>query len=236
MSGIVRTSLMDQVLGQLRQEILDGTLSPQEHHSASALAVRLGVSRTPVREAILALEQDGLVRIIPNRGIKILTAGLDEIVDSIEIRLLLEVPTVARAVMAADEETRDGVAQAFRRMELAAQDEQTEGLLIADRDFHLALLGGHANQRLLRVLAEIRDHVIAGGAATVPHSRTHRELLEDHRPILQAALAGDAQAAAAAMGEHILNTATLLIHRLATAQDEDPRPWVERLEAAVPRV
>lgn len=229
---IVRTSLLEQVTAQLRREILDGSLSPDEHHSASALARRMGVSRTPVREAILALERDGLVRIIPNRGIRILTAGLEDIVDSFELRLLLEIPTVVRSVERIDRIAMRSIREAFERMENAAGRSATEELLVADRDFHAVLLAGHGNQQVLRVLAEVRNHVIAGGAATIPQSRSHQDLVEEHRPILEAALRKDALGAGEAMRDHIVKTASLLIERLASAEEADPDPWTSRLHAA----
>ena len=128
-AGIIRTSLYEQVLRQLRQEIVDGILSPNEHHSAISLAQRLGVSRTPVREALLTLERDGLVRIIPNTGVRILTAGLEELVASFELRLLLEIPTVARSLEGADDEDLDAIRAGAARA-LRVHILSTAGLLI----------------------------------------------------------------------------------------------------------
>ena len=232
-AGIIRTSLYEQVLRQLRQEIVDGILSPNEHHSAISLAQRLGVSRTPVREALLTLERDGLVRIIPNTGVRILTAGLEELVASFELRLLLEIPTVARSLEGADDDDLDAIRAGFIRMEDAARQGNTEEQLRADRDFHSALLAVHANHRIARVLQEERTQVIAGGAATVPRSRSNIELLEEHRPILDAAVRRDGTGAARALRVHILSTAGLLIDRLAGAQGVDPEPFKRRLAETV---
>ncbi len=215
-----RTTLTEQILVRLRTAIVDGELIPGTRYSATGLGERFGVSRTPVREALLELERDGLVRIDKNRGVSIVATSLDEVVECFQVRLLLEVPAAARAARSADRESITAVEHRFAAMERAAHDDDPERLLRADRDFHQAILVIADNARLVKVLQDLRNLVLTTGVATVPASRSCQELVEDHREILEALRRGDSAASARAMHRHIVNTATLLIRREATQRRE----------------
>lgn len=211
----VRTTLTEQVLVQLRTAIVSGEIRPGTRYSASELGQRFGVSRTPVREALLELERDGLVRIDKNRGVSVVATSLDDVVECFQVRLLLEVPAAARAAGRADPASVAAVEMRFARMEEAAERGDVEDLLRADRDFHLELLAAAENARLVKVLQELRNLVLTTGVATVPGSRTCQELVNDHRDVLQALRERDASGAARSMYRHIVNTATIVIHREA---------------------
>ncbi|WP_261624847.1 GntR family transcriptional regulator [Nesterenkonia marinintestina] len=224
MSSVDRhATLTEQITAQLRAAVLDGTLVPGERYSAGGLAQRFGVSRTPVREALLELERSGLVRIEKNRGVTVVPTSLEAVVDCFQLRLMLEAPAAGRAAAVVDAEGIGEVESRFRAMERAAARDDVGGVLRADRDFHLAVLALADNPRLVKVLEDLRNTVLSRGIATVPQTRSLQELIEDHRDILDGIRNGDPGAAAAAMHRHILNTAILLIRREAA---EDPQ-WDE---------
>lgn len=224
MSSVDRhATLTEQITAQLRAAVLDGTLVPGERYSAGGLAERFGVSRTPVREALLELERSGLVRIEKNRGVTVVPTSLEAVVDCFQLRLMLEAPAAGRAAAVVDAEAIGEVESRFRAMERAAARDDVGGVLRADRDFHLAVLALADNPRLVKVLEDLRNTVLSRGIATVPQTRSLEELIEDHRDILDGIRDGDPGAAAAAMHRHILNTAILLIRREAA---EDPQ-WDE---------
>lgn len=221
-----RATLTEQVVAQLREAVLTGQIQSGERYSAVELAQRFGVSRTPIREALLELERDGLVRIDKNRGVSVVPTSLDEVVECFQVRLLLEVPAAYRAVDTVDKARLEVIERRFASMQHAADQGDIEALLRADRDFHLELLAGADNVRLVRALESLRNLVLTTGMATVPGSRTCQELVEDHRDIIQGVRDRSPHDAAAAMRRHILNTATLLINREAEERlsTEMPRP------------
>lgn len=208
-------TLTEQIVVQLRDAVLSGELQPGHRYSASELATRFGVSRTPVREALLELERSGLARIDKNRGVTVVPSSLDEIVECYQLRLLLEAPAAARAARHADDEAIMQIQARFDAMQDAADRDDTETLLRADRDFHSAVVRVAENGRLVRMLEDLRNLVLTTGIASVPASRTCQELVEDHRDILEAIHSRDPQRAAHAMRRHVHNTAMLIIRREA---------------------
>lgn len=224
-----RPRLTEEVLGRLRHAVLSGELTPGEQYSALGLAEQFGVSRTPVREALLELERAGLVRIDKNRGVTIVPTVLDDVVECFQIRLLLEVPAVGHAASVVGESSFSGVQEQFEKMESAAAKSDVDALLTADGAFHLELLGMTGNRRMVRVLEDLRHLVLIKGIATVPESRSCEELVEDHRDIFEAVQNGDSEAASRAMRGHIINTAKLLIRREAHVRGEGSDQLEEKL-------
>lgn len=223
-------TLTDQILSRLRAAILSGELAPGKQYSASSLAAQFGVSRTPVREALLELERAGMVRIDKNRGVRIIPTALDEVVECFQVRLMLESPAAARAAEMVDDVTFESVQARFDAMQQAADRDDAEATLRADRDFHLELLALAGNRKLVTVLEDLRNLVLARGVATAPNARSCQEVVDDHRDILEAIRVKNPAAAADAMRRHILNTATLLIRREAEDHPEiDPNDLEAKL-------
>ncbi|MBT2266069.1 GntR family transcriptional regulator [Rhodococcus erythropolis] len=208
-----RQTLADLIVTRLRAAILAGNLVPGIQYSAGGLAEQFGVSRTPVREALLALERVGMVRIEKNRGVRIIPTALQEVVECFQLRLLLEAPAAAHAAELVDQPGFQVLQERFEAMQHAADRNDSEATLRADRDFHTAILALAGNSKLVSVLEDLRNLVLIRGIATAPNARSLQELVDDHQDILEAIGANDATAAGEAMRRHILNTATLLIHR-----------------------
>lgn len=200
-----------QVTDMLRAAITSGGMGPGEHYSAIGLAEKLGVSRTPVREALQLLEKEGIVRIEKNRGVRVLQISLDEIVQIFQIRILLEPPAAARAAEVVTEGDLERFRELHRRILHAAAANDGPGTLQADKDFHLFLLGLAGNPRLTALDSELRNLVLAHGLVTIPSVRSSQDLADDRREILQALELRAPQAAAAAVREHVTRTARLLI-------------------------
>jgi DNA-binding GntR family transcriptional regulator len=206
-------TLTEQTVRRLHRAILAGELAPGRRYSTAAIAGQLGVSRTPVREAALQLERMGLVAIERNRGIRILTTSVEQLLQGYELRLMLELPLVERAVGQATDTERaevDRVHEAFRQAAARGDD---EGTLRCDRDYHMALLRGAHNGRALRVLEELRTMVLVSGVGTVPTSRSAQECFDDHADVHVAWLRRDAAGVREALGRHIVHTASILIRQ-----------------------
>lgn len=153
-------TLTQQTTERLRQAIVDGELPPGSLHSATALGEWLGVSRTPVREATAELARLGLVSIEPNRGIRILETDIDSLIDGFELRMIVEVPLARKAALSSDAAARKTLDDRFTQFRTAAETDDPEATLRADRDFHSAVLEMAGNARAAEVLQEQRNVVV----------------------------------------------------------------------------
>lgn len=198
-------SLRDKALRIVRQAIVSGEIKSGEVCSATALARQLGVSVSPVREAMLTLVNAGIMEPVRNIGFRVaeLTpADLDEV---FELRLMLEVPAV-RALADADlTAERDRLDQLVRATEVSAEDRDVNTFLAADREFHLALLELHGNRRLLDWVAILRDQTRLYGLRE-SDAHTLSEAAGEHRSILNAVLDGDGEAADRLLSAHLAHT------------------------------
>lgn len=206
-----RPSRTREALDLIRDAILSGALAPGSRHSVGTLAESLGVSRTPVREALIQLSTNGMVRFERNRGVRILATTVQEIHDIFEIRLLLEVPTARKAVERITPERRAELRALVARMEAAASEGQEAELWQADRAFHRQLLSASGNNRLAEYVDSLRDMVLTKGVTTAGKSRSLSEIAAEHRRILACVEKGDADGAAQQLEEHLTRTATLLV-------------------------
>lgn len=218
-------TLTQRVTEELRRAIIDGELAPGSLHSATNLGTRLGVSRTPVREAANELARLGLVAIEPNRGIRVLRTDIDSLLNGFELRMIIEAPLTRKAALSLTDEGRERLASVFKEFASAAESGDSEATLRADRDFHTTVLELAGNERATEVLREQRNMVLKSGVGTVPTSRTSLECYADHIDVFEAIMGGDGDAAAASMFRHILNTATMLIK-----QETEHRPELAELD------
>jgi DNA-binding GntR family transcriptional regulator len=204
-------SVNQQVLAALRTAVITGELQPGTLHSVQTLATQLGVSRTPVREALIKLAQQGMVRFERNRGVRILQTSLHDLEEVFALRLLLEVPATRRAVALLDDAGRRELRRLFTAMQKAAAADDEFRMWEHDRRFHRVLLAASGNTRLAEYVDGLRDMVLRRGVSTAGSSRSLDEIVAEHATVLERVEAGDAGGAAEAMRAHILHTAELLI-------------------------
>ncbi|WP_210495867.1 GntR family transcriptional regulator [Patulibacter sp. SYSU D01012] len=204
-------TLTARVAEQVRDAIADGRLQPGMRLSVPQLAEQLGASRTPVREALLLLESQGLVRFERNRGVRILETPLHDLEEIFTLRLLLEVPATRRATTLVGADELAALREHLATMRAHAGEDDETAFMAADRRFHDVLLRAAGNRRLADQVVNLRDLVRFLGASTAGRSRTLTTILGEHEAILAAVEARDADAAAAAMRAHLLATAGLLL-------------------------
>lgn len=204
-------SLTSQVLAALRRAVISGELAPGSMHSVRELAEQLRVSRTPVREALMQLAAQGMVRFERNRGIRVLQTTLHDLEEIFELRVLLEVPATFRAVSQFTDQTLAQLRQQYAAMERAADADDESRLMERDRRFHALILETAGNRRLAGYVDGLRDMVLIRGVSTAGLSRTLHDIVAEHKEILGRIEAGDAVGAAEAMRRHLAHTAELLI-------------------------
>ena len=205
-------TLAEEAFAHLRQAILDNELMPNQLYSATELGLKLGgISRTPVREAAQWLEKAGFVRIEKNRGIRILSSSLDQLIETFQIRLMLEVPLTKQAAMLRTESQLLLLNQCFAQFYACAQSNDVQGTLEADRDYHLAILAIVGNDKANQIINDCRNTVLLSGRSTIPESRDCLSTYQDHVALHEAIQQADVERAGWAMRCHIINTAQLLV-------------------------
>jgi len=209
-----RGSLADAVAVAVRDGIAAGELAEGTTYSVYQLAEILDVSRSPVREALLRLAEAGLVEIARNRGFRVLLPSAHDVEEIFEIRLALEPPAVRRAATRADQDQRDLVAAHLATMRAAAERDDPAAFWPADRGLHDALLRASGNARAASIVDDLRATTALLGPPTTATGRTLREIHDEHAPIVDAVVAGDAAAAETAMRRHLSATGDRLVAAL----------------------
>ncbi len=201
-----RTNLRNQARKVIRANIITGELEVGRLYPVSFFAKRLGVSATPVREALLDLAHDGLVEVVRNRGFRIASLSPHDLDELFEVRLLLEVPSVGRVADQMPEAEIRRCREQANQIEACAVAGDLVGFLAADRTFHAAVLGSLRNRRLVELVTRLRDQTplyglpeLAKSGGLIVSSREHNELLD-------AIAEGDADRAQRLMSQHLKHT------------------------------
>jgi DNA-binding GntR family transcriptional regulator len=219
--GSSSRSLADQVAAAIRDGVRRGWLVPGTLYSAYRLADDLGVSRSPVREALLRLAETGMVVLERNRGFRVHRPAPREIAEVFHLRLLLEVPVVERVASAPPPGLVDALYEELEAMAEAA-DAGDEGVFMAhDQLLHDLVLSAGGNRRLAASIAHLREVTRLLGASTVGQSRDLAAIADEHRPIVRSIEAHDPAGAVSAMRAHLEHTGRLLLEQeVATAPGE----------------
>ncbi|RSS66672.1 GntR family transcriptional regulator [Streptomyces sp. WAC06614] len=204
------TTAADRVYRHIKQGVLDRRYEGGTLLTEGELAEAVGVSRTPVREGLLRLETEGLIKLYPKKGALVLPVSAQEIADVVETRLLVEEFTVHRAVPAPP-------ALLARLEELVAAQERhaasgdLAAFAVEDRCFHAEIVRHAGNQILSRLYDQLRDRQLRMGVAVI-HAHPDRvaQNLAEHREILAAVRAGDGERAAACVRAHVGRVSSLL--------------------------
>jgi DNA-binding GntR family transcriptional regulator len=187
-----RHSVRAQVLCALRDALVGGEMRPGTVYSAPVLAERLGVSATPVREAMQQLAREGAVEVVHNRGFRVTERTPRDLAELAEVRALIEVPVLLGLARSVPPQRWEELRPLVRSCLEAAVDGDRAAYAEADRAFHRALLAPAGNAQLLLVAEDL--HRRAQWPLPRPTS-PHAELLTDateHGALLDALVAGDA--------------------------------------------
>jgi DNA-binding GntR family transcriptional regulator len=236
-----RESATDRVFAHLREQITAGHMAAGSMHSIYRLAQELGVSRTPVRDAVLRLADAGLVTIERNRGVRVRGVNCADVRAAFELRLMLEVPAAALAAERASREQVSALQETYQRMLSSARAHNEQGFLELDGALHAQIAGVMDNQRLVQQLQAVSDSIQGRGALTIERSRSIVDVALEHGPIVEAVGARDARAAAEHMRDHLVATATLLMQQVAETDPEADADvvamqWARDLSAYLPGI
>ena len=178
--------LRDVVFNTLRQAILKGELKPGERLLEIALAERLGVSRTPVREAMRKLEQEGLVVMIPRRGAQVASITEKDLNDVLEVRIALENVAIEKACKLITEEELGRLWVAAKEFEKTKAEGNLVRLAEADVAFHEIIYQASDNKRLNQVLNNLREQMYRYRVEYLKEEQTRNLLVSEHEELVKA--------------------------------------------------
>lgn len=206
--------LRDVVFQTLRQAIITGEIAPGERLMEIPLAKSLGVSRTPVREAIRMLELEGLVVMIPRRGAEVAKITEKDLKDALEVRCALEELAVQLACERITREGKEKLKAACISFREAISTKLVPAIVDGDIAFHDAIFEATQNQRLITMTHNLWEQVSRYRVEYVKDFSYHDILVEEHDAITNAILLGDSEEARIVMRKHIYNQETIVINNL----------------------
>ncbi len=206
--------LREVVFNNLRDAILKGQLKPGERLLENHLADKLGVSRTPVREALRMLEQENLVELIPRRGAQVLDISAEDIKNILEIRSALEVVSIRHACQKMDNDSLKELKKHNAEFEAAFEARDYEGVATADEKFHDVIFSAAGNKRLVVIISNIQAQVYRYRMAYLKVYETKTAVLNHHRNIIEAIEKHDAALGEKVMAEHIEHQTQVILKSL----------------------
>ncbi|MBQ9607945.1 MAG: GntR family transcriptional regulator [Lachnospiraceae bacterium] len=210
--------LREVVFNTLRKAIIEGEFQPGERLMEVTLANKLGVSRTPVREAIRMLELEGLVVMVPRRGAEVAKITVKDLKDALEVRLALETLSVKLACERIDDEGKEELKASCIKFREAINSKLVPAIVQGDEAFHNVIYKATKNDKLINITQNLREQVYRYRVEYVKDFSYHDNLIREHDLITMAILKGDTETAVKIMNEHIYNQEQIVIKNVTNAE------------------
>jgi DNA-binding GntR family transcriptional regulator len=215
---LTHTDLTEQTYGVLKDRILQRQLLPGERISVDEVARGLGVSRTPVNDALKRLASEGLVEIVPRRGTFVSGLTAQEVNEWFDIRLMIELHAADRLLSQGEAPSfLSSVREPLERMQLAVNHDDYndyDNFMEGDRDFHHLLVASTCNEHLTRIYTNLNVHIQVARAHYVDSVENPRQVTQEHDAILAALERGDPAAVRLALSAHITNVKSRILEML----------------------
>ena len=206
--------LRDVVFNTLRRAILTGELKPGERLMEIHLANKLGVSRTPIREAIRKLELEGLVIMIPRRGAEVAQITEKSLKDVLEVRRALDALCAELACDRISDEGMENLKQACNKFEHATSTEDAATIAEADVALHDIIVQATGNERLIQLINNLSEQMYRYRFEYIKDESRHDNLVAEHREIYESIVSRDKERASAAAKLHIDNQEKAIIQQI----------------------
>ncbi len=199
-----RGTLKDEAVAVVRRALMAGEMKPGLIYSANSLAPQLGVSNSPVREAMMELASKGLLEVVKNRGFRVVEMTAEDRQEIYDLRMLIEVPAVLRAAQQKLTEAQKLEIQHLADETLAeALPDNMPAYLDADQAFHMGIIAILNNRRLSAIVENLRDQSRVRGSYHLAERGLLRVSAEEHLPIVRALIEGDLPTLEKLMIEHL---------------------------------
>lgn len=199
--------LRDVVFNTLREAILKGELRPGERLMELQLAAKLGVSRTPIREAIRMLEQEGLAVTIPRRGAEVAKMTEKDMQDVLQVREALDELAASIACELITQEELEQLEQAMKDFETATSTKDVKRIADMDMVFHDIIYHATRNPKLVTILNNLREQMYRYRVEYLKDEKNYPVLLKEHREILEGFTAKNKVLVTDSMRKHVVNQA-----------------------------
>lgn len=195
--------LRDVVFENLRSAILEGKLKAGQRLMEVQLAEQLGVSRTPIREAIRKLELEGLVVMLPRKGAYVANMSFKDLIDVLEVRASLEGLAAYLTAERRSEEDIVKLEKLAKEFEVCVREADIEGVLKKDVEFHEKIFSVANNKKLYQLITSLWEQVHRFRVTYVSNYEASLSLVEEHNRILEAIKSGNSELAKECAKEHI---------------------------------
>lgn len=206
--------LRDMVFDVLMNAIMRGQLSPGERLLEVQLAEEMGVSRTPVREAIRRLELEGFVVMLPRKGAYVAGLSIDDVENVYEIRTALETLAVRLAAQRMVDEDYRQLDELVERMQATWQEGDVDNWVKLDASFHELLYKFSRNDRLVQLMSNVMEQISRYRILSLANVEVRHNSLAEHQEVISALRQRDSVEAEAAAARHIENTKQSLVRML----------------------
>lgn len=207
---LLQRPLYLDVADRVREMIYQRALGPGDWIDEPQLCDQLGISRTPLREALKVLNGENLVELVQRKGCRVRALGYDELLELFPVMASLEglcANLAARKLTPADMARLEAL---HARLEACAQAQDVDRYYEVNRDFHLAVQDLAGNRWLQRITGELRNVLILARHRQLTRPGRLQQSLEEHRAIMRAFKAGNGEAAATAMHDHLCHQEQVL--------------------------
>lgn len=211
--------LRETVCEALRNAIRNGILEPGERLMEVQLAEELGISRTPVREAIRKLEQEGYVIMMPRRGTYVSSVSVNDIKEIFEIRSALESLSTGLAARRIEPDELEKLRALLTEIEGHIQRKDIDKIVEADIEFHGLLYQVSRNERLVTIISNLKEQLARFRTLSMSYPGRLQETLEEHRAMVEAIAAGDVEAARDAAERHMEQAEETLLKAMVRSID-----------------
>ncbi len=195
--------LRDVVFENLRTAILEGNLKSGQRLMEVQLAEQLGVSRTPIREAIRKLELEGLVVMLPRKGAYVANMSFKDLIDVLEIRATLEGLAASLAAERRRDEDITEIERVAKEFEVSVREANIDNVLKKDVEFHEKIFLMANNKKLYQLITSLWEQVHRFRVTYVSNYEASLSLVDEHNRILEAIKSGDSELAKKYATEHI---------------------------------
>jgi len=210
-----RESRVDQAYAEIRRRILDNYYAPGHHVLEQELAADLGMSRTPVREALVKLQNERFVQLIPRHGMRVVPLSIQELREVYEVLTSLELTAIERLARAElDEEALAAIEKPVDEMDLAVRKKDVDAWAKADERFHRTLVTLCGNQRLAAMVEMLWEQGHRARMTTVRLRASLDQSNREHRAVLDAIRQRDWRQARARHAKHRARAMTEILNLL----------------------
>jgi len=206
--------LREVIFNTIREAIILGELKPGERLMEVQLAEKMGVSRTPVREAIRKLELEGLVEMLPRKGAHVADLSVKDIMDVLEIRATLDGLASSLSASRITEEEIKELRHLLQQFENYIEKGSTQGVIKKDVEFHDIIYRSSRNEKLIQISNNLREQVQRFRVIYIKDYGSSRELVKEHADILNAIANRDCEAAMKFAQRHIKNQEETIIRAI----------------------